>query len=510
VALNLVSNQVGFLLPALITFFLSPFVVHALGDELYGLWSLVVSFSGHYGLLTLGVQSAATRYVAHAAGARDAGTLNRYVNAGFLLLLPAAILACLAGSILALFLEPLFHIRPEDLSPGGLACVLMALTTGVTFATAIFSSILAAFQRFDSLNIVKVSSTIVRSLFTVWLLFEGHGIVALAVLSLVIAAASGLGFAGLARLQCPGWKLSRSAVDRSSVKTLLVFGGKSLVGTAALALIYQTDLFVIGLFLGTEEITMYSLASTLLFYVLQFVNSIVHVLDPYATERFARGGVALVRDLFVEGSAFVYVLGGIVVGSALAFSNSFFAIWIDPEHAAAGTILAILVVPQFFDMGARFGHSFLVGMASIGTFNAVTLAGGVLNLVLSLAFVRIWGIEGVAVGRLIPMVLVNSVWFIPYISRVLGIRASRICRGSVAPGLLVAVVAWGAGSAVQKVVVPAGWGSLAFCCSATLVASALVSWFVLPKRVAGLDWREWGLGFLRARMRQLSARKRHA
>ena len=39
----------------------------------YGLWSLVVSFTGHYGLLTLGVQSAATRYVAHAHALAGAG-----------------------------------------------------------------------------------------------------------------------------------------------------------------------------------------------------------------------------------------------------------------------------------------------------------------------------------------------------------------------------------------------------------------------------------------------------
>ena len=405
-----------------------------------------MSFTGHYGLLTLGVQSAATRYVAHAHGRNDPVAMNRYINTGLALLAPAGLLSVLVGAGLAYFLEPLFHIPKEDLNAAQFACVLMALTTGVTFATAIFSSILTAHQRFDSLNVVKTGSIVVRSALTVWLLMGGHGIVALAVLSLAMAGVSGLGFLALARRQCPGWRIAPGDVDGASMKTVLGFGAKSLVGTASLTLVYQCDLFVIGMFLSPEHITIYALGSTLLFYIVQFVNSIVHVMDPYATERFAKEGVAGVRDLFVEGSAFIYGIGGVIVGCALAFAHPFFAVWISPDHVESGTILAILVIPQFFNMGARFGHSILVGMARIGTFNAVSLAGGIVNLILSVIFVKLWGIPGVAIATLIPMVAVDAIWFLPWISKLLGISPGRVWGRSVLPGVAIAAIGWGVGT----------------------------------------------------------------
>ena len=76
------------------------FISHLHGDHLYGLWSLVVSFTGHYGLLTMGVQSATTRYVAHAAGSGDSQATSRYINSALWMLLPAGVVTVLAGTAL--------------------------------------------------------------------------------------------------------------------------------------------------------------------------------------------------------------------------------------------------------------------------------------------------------------------------------------------------------------------------------------------------------------------------
>ena len=48
---NILSSVSGYAVTVLVALFLSPFVVHSLGDESYGLWVLVVSLTGYYGLL---------------------------------------------------------------------------------------------------------------------------------------------------------------------------------------------------------------------------------------------------------------------------------------------------------------------------------------------------------------------------------------------------------------------------------------------------------------------------
>src|SRR5260370_41004556 len=44
--------------------FLSPYILHRLGDAAFGLWVLVFSITGYYGLFDLGIRSSIVRYVA--------------------------------------------------------------------------------------------------------------------------------------------------------------------------------------------------------------------------------------------------------------------------------------------------------------------------------------------------------------------------------------------------------------------------------------------------------------
>src|SRR5580658_1637146 len=47
----------------LVGIFLSPFILHRLGNTAYGAWILVFSVTGYYGLFDLGIRSSIVRYV---------------------------------------------------------------------------------------------------------------------------------------------------------------------------------------------------------------------------------------------------------------------------------------------------------------------------------------------------------------------------------------------------------------------------------------------------------------
>src|SRR5207302_9345570 len=64
----------------LVGVFLSPYIVHRLGDEAYGVWVLIFSLTGYYGLFDLGIRSSIVRYVAKYSATKDYDQLNRLVN----------------------------------------------------------------------------------------------------------------------------------------------------------------------------------------------------------------------------------------------------------------------------------------------------------------------------------------------------------------------------------------------------------------------------------------------
>src|SRR5438034_11236518 len=57
------TSWVAVVANASVGIFLTPYVLHRLGDEAFGVWVLIVNLVGYYGILDAGVRSAILRYV---------------------------------------------------------------------------------------------------------------------------------------------------------------------------------------------------------------------------------------------------------------------------------------------------------------------------------------------------------------------------------------------------------------------------------------------------------------
>src|SRR5215468_2461396 len=79
--INAAANWVGFAAQLVIAFFISPVLVHGLGDRRYGIWSLVESVLAYLMLFDLGVAASVVRYVARFEATRDQDGLDRVFSA---------------------------------------------------------------------------------------------------------------------------------------------------------------------------------------------------------------------------------------------------------------------------------------------------------------------------------------------------------------------------------------------------------------------------------------------
>src|SRR6202049_22359 len=64
----------------LVGFFLSPFILHRLGDTAFGIWVLIFSVTGYYGIFDFGIRSSIIRYVSKYTATQDIEEVNRLIN----------------------------------------------------------------------------------------------------------------------------------------------------------------------------------------------------------------------------------------------------------------------------------------------------------------------------------------------------------------------------------------------------------------------------------------------
>src|ERR1700728_1306587 len=110
---NVGSSWFALGLNILVGLFLSPYILHHLGDEAFGLWVLIFSVTGYYGLFDLGIRSSIIRYVAKYSATKENEELNRLVNTALFSYGGIGVLTMLVTLIVTYCFNTIFRIPAE-------------------------------------------------------------------------------------------------------------------------------------------------------------------------------------------------------------------------------------------------------------------------------------------------------------------------------------------------------------------------------------------------------------
>jgi O-antigen/teichoic acid export membrane protein len=81
IARNVLLNWFGTIANMAAGFFLSPFVLHRLGNVAFGLWVRAISGVGYLGLLDLGMQNSVLRFVSRGPTRKDHQGVSEAISA---------------------------------------------------------------------------------------------------------------------------------------------------------------------------------------------------------------------------------------------------------------------------------------------------------------------------------------------------------------------------------------------------------------------------------------------
>src|SRR5580704_12286677 len=123
---NIFSTWMGYLVTLSVGFGLAPFVVHHLGNTGYGVWTLIISLTGYFGILDLGLRSSVGRFVARYVALNDRENVNRTVTTAVAMLAGAGSLALLATAAMSLDFQ-VFKVGHEFSSAARTALVITGI-----------------------------------------------------------------------------------------------------------------------------------------------------------------------------------------------------------------------------------------------------------------------------------------------------------------------------------------------------------------------------------------------
>jgi O-antigen/teichoic acid export membrane protein len=418
---NVLSNWAGFACSSIISFFLSPFIVHHLGNSGYGIWVFIGSLTGYIGLLNFGVRGAVTRYVARFHVEGNHQEASAVTSSALLIFVAAGTLAILLALVLAAFV-PMFHISRNYQFAARVVVILGGLNIAVSLIFGVFGGVLTALHRFDLSNLIEVANSLVSGFVIVLVLSAGKGIIALAIVNLAFGVAVGVAYAATAFQLYPALKIRPSYGDRAHLKLIFSFSLYGFLTQTSFNLIFYTDAIVIGSFLSAGMVTFFAIGGNLMNYSRALIRGISTTVSPRASALEVMGRPRELEMFLLKALRFASL---VIMPIALTFllrGSSFIRLWMGQQYGEqSGRVLWILAWALMFMASDQVAVSTMLGIGKQKLMAFVVLAEAICNLVLSIALVRRLGIYGVAWGTVLPSLVVSLFFWPWYVRYTLGI-----------------------------------------------------------------------------------------
>lgn len=387
-----------------ISFLMMPFLIRSLGDHWYGLWILVASTLGFYGVFDFGLSSATQRYISHALGQRDETRLNQILSNSLFIYAFIAVIAVIASVSIALSAD-FFFDDPEDSDVFRTIILVMGCTFAIHFVMNAYYGILTAYLRFD----IQASTDIFKAVFraaTIYIVFQNDpSVINLALITVLYDLISQFIILQAAKREAPWIAPRLSHVSKTNMAELVNFGFHSFVMFIGSKLRDRGPHFAIAGTLSIATVTVFQIATQLVQYLNQLQSALLGVLTPSFTRLFSEGKNEELTNSYLFTLKVSTLTASCLTGGMIALGQPFISFWIGDGYDSAYYTLVPLSLGYFCVLLHYPSFQLLVALAKHKNFARYEVMEGVALTIATIVAATLGGLAAVgwAIGTILAI-----------------------------------------------------------------------------------------------------------
>lgn len=436
---NTIFNIIGRFWGILVALVLTPYIIHHIGIERYGIWAIVGVLTGYFGLLDFGIGTSFVKYISEYYTKEDYKKINQVVNTGFIFYSIFTIIIIVLAFLIINPLLTLFKIPANLYNEAVFVFLLGIILFGVSNALSPFVAIQGGLQRMDISNKVAIAISIPMVIGTIFFLEAGYGLPGLMVNNAIILVISSIANIVIAFRILPELRFNPFLFNKEMFKKLFGFGYKMQVSVIAGLLHFQMDKLLLAYFLNIGFVAYYTVAAQLASVVRGIPLLLISAIFPAASELEAKADKDSLHTLYFRSMKYVVLIGLPISLLVILFAKPFINLWLGEGFERSALTLQILTIGYFFNIMTGPGFFILngIGKPQYAVRNAIMAA--VLNLFLSILLVIKIGYFGVVIGTSIATIIAAIV-FISIFHRVTKIPLGKVINAIIVSPLIASIV----------------------------------------------------------------------
>lgn len=401
-----------------------PMLLHFLGKEQYGLYQLMGSLIAYMAVMDFGLANTITRYYSKYLALKDKENQCNVLAISSLIYGVITVIILIAGAVIYFQLGRVFSksLSIGELSKAKVIYIIMMINIAITIPSNIFTAVVNSHERFIFIRMISILQTMLQPFVVIAVMYYKADVIGLVIVQTLFNAGTIVikAYYSFYKIKM---KIKLYVWDKPLVKEMSIFSFFIFINMIIDQIYFKTDQIILGIIVGTSAVAVYSIASQLDMYYMNFSSSVNGVFLPRIAAISAKtDDMTEINSMFNKVGRLQYAIMSMILSGFILYGKSFIVLWAGKDFEGAYYMALIVMIPLFVPLIQSMGIVILQAKNKHAFRSKMYLFIALLNIALSIPLAKRYGGIGCAMGTGIGLIIGN--WFIIniYYHRVIGIN----------------------------------------------------------------------------------------
>lgn len=484
-AINMTAQILSFVVGLFISFYVTPYIIGQIGVEAYGFVGLANEFVGYAQLITIALNSMASRFITIKLHEGDDDAANKYFNSVLLANTIISVALAIATTFVIIFMDKLITVPHELLSDVRLLWILMFANFILGIITSVFGVATFAKNKLYLSSLRQIESQILRVIVLVLCMYFLPpstwyiGLAAIVATSIV----SWYNYVYTKKL-LPNIEIDKKHFDIKRLKELIASGIWNTVTKIGGLLSSGLDLLITNKFVGATAMGILSLSKTVPNLILSTIGSIVSVFAPELTISYAKKNYDDIKSQLNFSIKLLGLFTCIPMAILFAYGAEFYGLWAPTQDAKFLQLLSIITCCSFvFSLPLEPLWNVFTAVNKVKQTSIYLVCNSIITIII--VFIGVNLIDNsfyqlvLIAGTSTVFAIIRSLIFLPlYGAKCLNFKLNTFYK-PIFQNTLSVIIITALSVGIKTLIKIDSWIILFVCCAITGLLSLLINYFIL-------------------------------
>ncbi len=412
---NTIFNSAGCFWSYFLSFLLTPYIIHKIGLERFGIWAITNTAINFFIFLDLGIGSSFVKHIAEYNAKKDYTMVNKVINTGLVFSLLFCLGVFLVFLVLKSFIIGLLKFSPELYGDVLFAFFGILIVFIINYAFTVFKSTLYGLQRIDIVNMIFIVVSIPGTIGLILFLSHGYGLKGYVYNSILVALVTVISYVICAYRVLPQMIIHPKFFSLEMFKRLWDFGFKIQIAGFSEFINRQLDKVLLGYFLNVKTVAFYELGSKIAITVGSLPSVLLKAIEPASSELDAEKDTRALNRLYERGTKYLVLLTFPLSLFVITNASPVMHFWMGGTgYEKSALAIQVLTIGYSFFLVNSVGRLMARGMGipQFEMVSALIILG--LNISLSITLIILFGFVGALIGTSVSVLTGSSFFMVRF------------------------------------------------------------------------------------------------